>query len=92
MTIFSCFQHYIAPWLLSKTDEKEPTFKENVENSLEKLSVAITGIEAVLAAQKNILEDLVAKTNTIQDNNNWRHESNTIKSEIISLKGLLLSS
>ena len=52
----------------------------------------MASIEAVLVAQKDILEDLVSQTNSLEANNTWKNESNDIKSEIISLKGLLLSS
>ena len=86
------FQHYIGPWLLSKVEGNEPTFKESLQKSLENLSVSMASIEAVLVAQKDILEDLVSQTNSLEANNTWKNESNDIKSEIISLKGLLLSS
>ena len=42
--------------------------------------------------QKIILEQLLQKSNAMEINNNWRQEGQDIRSEIISLKGLLLSS
>ena len=50
----------------------------------------MTSLEATLASQKIILELLVKKTENLDDYS-WQKESNDIKSEIISLKGLLLS-
>ena len=50
-------------------------------------------LEATLASQKVILEQLLQKSNdTTQDSNNWKQEGQDIRTEIISLKGLLLSS
>ena len=49
-------------------------------------------LEATLASQKLILEQLVQKSNAMDLNNSFKQEGNDIRSEIISLKGLLLSS
>ena len=67
-------------------------FKDNVQNSLETISSTMVTLEATLSVQKVILEQLLQKSNAMEMNNNWRQEGQDIRSEIISLKGLLLSS
>ena len=52
----------------------------------------MTSLEATMASQKVVLEMLVKRTETLSvDDYSWKKENNDIKSEIISLKGLLLS-
>ena len=67
-------------------------FKDTVQNSLETISSAMVTLEATLSMQKVILEQLLQKSNAMEMNNNWKQEGQDIRSEIISLKGLLLSS
>ena len=67
-------------------------FKDTVQNSLETISSTMVTLEATLSVQKVILEQLLQKSNSMEMNNNWRQEGQDIRSEIISLKGLLLSS
>ena len=67
-------------------------FKDNVQNSLETISSTMVTLEATLSVQKVILEQLLQKSNAMEMNNNWKQEGQDIRSEIISLKGLLLSS
>ena len=67
-------------------------FKDNVRNSLETISSTMVTLEATLSVQKVILEQLLQKSNAMEMNNNWKQEGQDIRSEIISLKGLLLSS
>ena len=62
-----------------------------LQRTLETLNSSMASLEATLSSQKVILESLVRKTEALEDYN-WRAESTDIKSEIISLKGLLLSS
>ena len=88
---FLHFQHYIRPWLMNQKSE-EDKFKDTVQNSLETISSAMVTLEATLASQKSILEQLLQKSSEIENNNNWKQEGLDIRSEIISLKGLLLSS
>ena len=81
----------MKPWL---TDEKteEQIYRETLNNTMQKLASSVTSLESTLAAQKLVLEQILDKTNRLEDNNNWRQEGQDIKSEIISLKGLFLSS
>jgi len=85
------WKHYIRPWLMNQKSEGEK-FKDNVQNSLETISSTMVTLEATLSVQKVILEQLLQKSNAMEMNNNWKQEGQDIRSEIISLKGLLLSS
>merc|ERR1712043_54524 len=56
------------------------------------LAASMASLEATMASQKVVLEMLVKRTETLSvDDYSWKKENNDIKSEIISLKGLLLS-
>ena len=87
----SLFQHYIFPWLKNQKSDEEK-FKDTIQNSLEVISTTMVTLEATLASQKLILEQLVQKSNSMDINSSFRQEGQDIRSEIISLKGLLLSS
>ena len=67
-------------------------FKDTVQNNLETISSTMVTLEATLSMQKLILEQLLQKSERAEVNNNWKQEGQDIRSEIISLKGLLLSS
>ena len=81
----------MKPWLTDKKTE-EQIYRETLNNTMQKLASSVTSLESTLAAQKLVLEQILDKTNRLEDNNNWRQEGQDIKSEIISLKGLFLSS
>ena len=83
------FQNYIYPWLYKTKMEEDSNTR--LQRTLETLNSSMASLEATLSSQKVILESLVRKTEALEDYN-WRAESTDIKSEIISLKGLLLSS
>jgi len=85
------WKHYIRPWLMNQKSEGDK-FKDTVQNSLETISSTMVTLEATLSTQKIILEQLLQKSSAMEMNNNWRQEGQDIRSEIISLKGLLLSS
>jgi len=85
------WKHYIYPWLKNEKSDQEK-FKDTVQNSLEVISTTMVTLEATLASQKLILEQLVQKSNAMDLNNSFKQEGHDIRSEIISLKGLLLSS
>ena len=79
------FQSYLEPWMLKQ--QREDPLKE----SLDKLASSVSGLEEALSRQKTLLEELVQRSYAVEDAN-WKNESAEIKSEIISLKGLFLSS
>ena len=81
----------MKPWLTDKKTE-EQIYRDTLNNTMQKLTSTVTSLESTLAAQKLVLEQILDKTNRLEDNNNWRQEGQDIKSEIISLKGLFLSS
>ena len=83
------FKNFIYPWLINKKQSQEES-NLKLQTTLENLNASMTSLEATLASQKIILEILVKKTENLDDYS-WQKESNDIKSEIISLKGLLLS-
>lgn len=63
-----------------------------MQNHMESIGKSLKALEETMSLQKSILEQLVQKSSRLEDNNNWRQEGQEIRSEIISLKGLLLSS
>ena len=64
--------------------------EDPLEQTLNRLASSVTNLESTLSAQKSIIEELVKRSYSLEDNN-WKNESSEIKSEIISLKSLFLS-
>lgn len=85
------WKNFLRPWLKQqKTDEQ--LFQENIQITFKSIEQSMKALEETMTMQKSILEQLVQKSTRLEDNNNWRQEGQEIRSEIISLKGLLLSS
>ena len=76
----------------NKLKDKEEEENNQLQKTLDSLAASMTSLEATMSSQKVVLEMLVQKTESLSvDDYSWKTENNDIKSEIISLKGLLLS-
>ena len=76
----------------NKLKDKEEEENNQLQKTLDSLAASMASLDATMSSQKVVLEMLVQKTESLSvDDYSWKKENNDIKSEIISLKGLLLS-